>query len=175
MKLNRLWLVVFALISSVAVGGAIKTWTSGNTLTATDLNSNFQHIHNNMVGGHGARLVDADVSATAAVSHSKLAVPALVPKAWAFVGNAVCAASPCAIADSSGISGITRSGAGVYPATITSARTGALYGAWATSNTAALYAVAEVTSATVVTVRCYDAAAVPTDCAFSVVVMDTTN
>lgn len=77
-----LWL----FIASVAIAGGIKTWADGDVLTSSDLNAAFQHIHNNMVGGHGARLVNADVNATAAIAHSKLAVPALIPKAWAVTG-----------------------------------------------------------------------------------------
>lgn len=63
-------------------GGAIKTWSQGDTLTASDLNANFQHIHGSMVGGHGARLINADVAASAAIASSKLAAYRLIPRAF---------------------------------------------------------------------------------------------
>lgn len=109
------------LVAGVAFGGAIKTWATGEVLRAADLNSNFAHIHNTMVGGHGARLVDSDVSASAAISHSKLATPMLVPRAMGTVetaGGNSCTASPCAVIESTGITSVTRSGAGVYSVTI---------------------------------------------------------
>jgi hypothetical protein len=72
------------LVSAVSFGTAIKTWVSGERITPADLNSNFSHIHDNgVIVGEGARLTNNEVSATAAISHSKLATPALVPKAWA--------------------------------------------------------------------------------------------
>jgi hypothetical protein len=99
----------------VAHGGAIKSWSTGEILKATDLNANFNDIHNAMVGGHGARLVDADVSSGAAISHSKLATPALVAKAKGLVGvpgGAVCdgaaaAGTACTVNESNGLTGVS--------------------------------------------------------------------
>ena len=64
--------VVAALLSFVAFANPIKTWLAGDVITAADLNSALGHIHNTMVGAHGPRLVNADVSASAAISLSKI-------------------------------------------------------------------------------------------------------
>lgn len=105
-----------------ADAGAIKTWSNGETLKSADLNANFNHIHNLMVGGHGARLVNADVSTTAAIAHSKLATPALVPKAWAAL-SATCTSGTCSLGDSSQVTTITFSATGVYNVTLAYAPT----------------------------------------------------
>lgn len=74
-----LWLL---LIPAVAVASSIKTWSSAETIRASDLNSNFSHLHSNLGHGHGTIITNADVSATAAIAHTKMATPALLPKAW---------------------------------------------------------------------------------------------
>lgn len=80
------------LVAACAFAGNIKVWVSHEGLTSADLNANFAYIINHMVGGQGARLVDADVNASAAIKHSKLQYPGLVPKAWAKVANCDCGA-----------------------------------------------------------------------------------
>lgn len=101
--------------------GAIKTWDTTSKVTASDLNGNFQHIHNNMVGGHGARLLDADVSATAAIASSKLAGYRYIPVVWSTVIGS-CTATPCTVAATVGVTGITRTSAGIYTVTFSPAR-----------------------------------------------------
>lgn len=117
---------------SMALAGAIRTWGSGETLTASDLNATFSHIHNTMVGGHGARLVNADVSASAAISMSKLATPELLPKAWAYVASD-CTVTPCTIAQATGVSAITRLATGVYTVTWSTPRSDAIYSVFITA------------------------------------------
>ena len=73
------------LFAGLTVAGAIKTWGSGDTLLSSDLNGNFQHIHNVMVGGHGARLVNADVSNSAAIRYSKMQTPVVVPRIFGVI------------------------------------------------------------------------------------------
>lgn len=121
-------LVVFAMLAaSVAVASAIKVWSPGDTLSSTDLNANFAHIHSLMVGGHGARLLDADVSASAAIAHSKMANPALLPKAYVYVAS-VCSSSPCTMNLSYGLTSVTRTGTGLYQLNLNPARTNATFG-----------------------------------------------
>lgn len=128
-KTWKLWLTIWMLSTALGVGsflgskaqaGAIKTW-SAEVLTHSDLNSNFAHIHNTMVGGHGARLVDADVSTSAAITHSKLASPILLPKAVAWT-QTVCTTGTCASVTASGIASVAHTGTGQYIATFSSAR-----------------------------------------------------
>lgn len=122
---HRLSVVILSLLASVAVAGAIKVWSSGETLTSAQLNANFSHIHSLMVGGHGARLVNADVAANAAIALSKIAItPALLPKAYANVEPAsgtTCntGSYPLACAFSgSGVSGVSNTALGTYAVTL---------------------------------------------------------
>ncbi len=100
--------LIAALITAVpALAGAIKSWANGDTLTAADLNANFQHIHNAMVGGHGARLIDADVSNSAAIASSKLAGYRLLPRAWANVAAGCTGTGACTLSSSKNITSVT--------------------------------------------------------------------
>lgn len=69
-----------ALVATVAVGASIVTWLPGDTLTVAQLNSNFSHIHSTMVGGHGPRLVDSDVNASANIDIAKLSSSEGLPR-----------------------------------------------------------------------------------------------
>lgn len=113
-------------ITGSVEGAAIKTWGSGETLTSTDLNANFQHIHNNMVGGHGGRLVDADVSNTAAIKSSKLADGKGIAKAYVEISSA-CGGATCAYSTSLNVSSVTRSAAGTYVVNLNYTPTDASY------------------------------------------------
>ena len=125
---KRIAVAAVLLVALVAVAGPIKTWSAGEVIVASDLNANFQHIHNLMVGGHGARLVNSDVSASAGISHSKLATPALLPKAMGGVVTA-CTSGPCSWGFNSGHSNtFARASAGNYTMTLSSARANATYG-----------------------------------------------
>lgn len=95
----------------LAFAGSIKTWSTNERLRAADINSNFQHIHNSMVGGGHATLVNADVSGSAAIAHSKLATPALIPKAWASTTTA-CTTGTCTLSQSSKITSVTYNSSG---------------------------------------------------------------
>lgn len=124
---KRIVVAAVSLVALVALAGPIKTWSAGEVIAASDLNANFQHIHNLMVGGHGARLVNGDVSASAAISHSKLATPALIPKAMGGIYTP-CDGGTCTWNVNSGFtSTITRSTAGQYTVTFSSARANANY------------------------------------------------
>lgn len=124
-KQHRLVLSILLLATTLATAGAIKTWASGATLNSADLNNNFAHIHNAMVGGHGARLVDADVSGSAAIALSKIAgISAIIlPKAWAHVSLAASGCNTGAYPDAcdftgSGVTGISNTALGVYTVTL---------------------------------------------------------
>lgn len=116
MRKYKIAILVLAIAAAAVVASPLKTWVVGETLTYSDINANFAHIHGLMVGGHGPRLVNADVSSSAAISHAKLATPALVPKIWGMVAcSGSCSAteqSPTSTAG--GISSITYTSAGVY-------------------------------------------------------------
>lgn len=94
------------VISSGPAWATLKVWTAPERVTIPQLNANFAECANN-------NLTNANISSSAAIAHSKLATPALVAKVWAELG-AVCSSSPCAVADSSQVTSVTRSGTGVY-------------------------------------------------------------
>ena len=160
--------------TSVAVGSAIKSWSSGEVLTSSDLNANFAHIHNTMVGGHGARLVNADISSSAAISHTKLASPSLVPKVWATTPSGSCTPGPCTIAGT-GFSGITGVDAGSYVATFSSNRGPGTYGVLVTpKNTLGIGCSVELSaSQTSFQFDCVDSSGSGTNTGFTVMILDT--
>ncbi len=122
--LTKTAVMVGVLLTGLAFAGVIKTWTAGDVLTPSDLTSNFNHIHNLMVGGHGARLVDADVSATAAIQTSKLAAASLIPRAWAQMDSTCTSPGVCPLGDSAGVTSVVRGGStGNYTVNLSSSRT----------------------------------------------------
>jgi hypothetical protein len=118
MKNYKLSLLAALVVAGLVVAGPIKAWNGTETITYTDLNSNFTHLHNSVGHGHGPVIVNADISASAAITHSKLARPGLVPKLWAIVAN--CTSSPCTVQEQSpangsgGVTSVTRASTGLY-------------------------------------------------------------
>ena len=110
--------VVAALFTGGVMAGSIKVWSNGQTLTATDINGNFAHIHGLMVGGHGPRLVDGDVAANAAIATSKLAGSAGIANSWAEL-NGGCDAGTCSLARSWHTTSVVRTAMGSYTITPT--------------------------------------------------------
>ena len=172
-------LVLSLFAPSDADAGAVKVWAAGDTLSVYDLNGNFAHIHNTMVGGHGPRLVNADVSATAAIALSKLeGGGGLVPKSMVQVGATpatACAASPCTWTTLSGIAptNVIRFGAGGYRVTIP-ARPNANYIVLANISAAAASIVCSASAFTTTTfdIVCLNGAGVAGDAAFQLVLFD---
>ena len=177
MKTKYLFLI--GVLTAITIAGvtnasAIKVWTA-ETLRYSDLNANFAHIHNTMVGGHGARLVDSDVASGASIAHSKLATPALLPRMWALVST-TCTTSPCTIAASSGpLTSITRGATGEYVVTMSTARANTTYMFQVNALVPASIIFcrpALVNSTTVFHISCFDSAFAAADSAFNVVMFD---
>jgi hypothetical protein len=139
--MNKKYIGVAAvlLIALAALAGPIKTWSAGEVIVASDLNANFQHIHNLMVGGHGGRLVNADVAANANIAVSKLAINRLTPVAWAAsTGACLQDGGSCAYLSQVGFDGgISPSGSqqGSYTLTLATARPNTSYAVIAAANT----------------------------------------
>lgn len=127
----RLGFLAAVLFGAFATAGSIKTWSSGEYITSTDLNAALSHIHTTMVGGHGPRLINADIASGAVISHSKLATPALLPKAWVSL-TATCSAGTCTSVDSSVVTSVAYVSTGVYTVNFPTRGT-ANYGAIATA------------------------------------------
>lgn len=165
-------LTTLVIWTGVALGSTIKSWSSGDVVRAADLNANFTHIHNTMVGGHGARLVNADVSASAAIAHSKMATPALLPKAWAFIAS--CNTSiTCTQTVGTGVTSVTSNAtAGQYVITWATPRANANYIVVITSNTASTFCVTNTYTTTTAAVECLDDADAPHIAGFGFILMD---
>lgn len=185
--MKKLIAAVVACLSLGAIASSIHTWSSGDVLDASDLNANFAHIHNLMVGGHGARLVNADVSSSAAIAHTKLATPQLLPIMWAAIGgsaadtNTACGGSPCTVTITKGLTltSATRTGAGHYVVNLTAARPNKIY-AVVVSNTVSggVNCMTDLYTTTKFDVYCYARAAgvdTLTDTAFMVTLYDDDN
>lgn len=103
---------------SPVIAGTIHTFANGEALTATNLNQPFAHIHSTMVGGHGARLVDADVNASAAIAQSKIANYRVFPRAVGWVNSLsdTCLSNNAACTSTTGtnVTSITRVSSGVW-------------------------------------------------------------
>lgn len=173
---RKLYILAALFLASLAIGGPIKSWSGNEFITAADLNANFTHLHNSVGHGHGGVIVNADVSGSAAIAHSKMATPALLPKLWGTTGATACAASPCTLTDSSTITSVTRSGAGVYAANFT-ARNNANYGVLVTSHISTVACYVNARTTTTFAVLCFDSAtgATPTDSSFTVMLLDSDN
>ena len=172
MKSSQFKTLAFWLVLGGIAFASLKVWSTGEIIRSTDLNSNFSTLNTTKVGG-GVQATNSDISSSAAISHTKLATPALVPKAWAYV-VATCSSDPCTVAVSSGITTINRSGAGVYVAHLNSARADSYFAPFATpQDSGGIYCVVGVTSTSAVTIRCFGGGGTtPTDTAFSLMILD---
>ena len=161
--------VVVGIIATSALAGPIKVWSGSEYITAADLNANFTHIHGTMVGGHGARLVDADVNANAAIAHSKLATPGVIAKSIFTIGSGTtgCSAGTCTLTGTAGVvPTVTFNTTGNYTITLPAARTDANWFLTATPRycgaaTAGCYcSVQSGVSTTTATIQCFSVTSV---------------
>lgn len=151
--------VVFvALIGCVAFAGTIKTWNNGEPITPAEFNYALAHIHT----AAEASITNSKVSATAAIAHSKLATPALVPKAVVMVADGCAVPGTCTMSMNSGFTSVAQGAtAGQYTFTLTTARTDTTYMPMVTcldSATRCSCSVVAISSTTVFTVYCMDLA-----------------
>lgn len=132
----RWWPVIVALLVTAGVSYATlpkASWASGDVLRASDLTADMQHLEAGLKGGSHTAIVNADISASAAILNSKLKVAN--PKAILYVSS--CVGTPCTItmqSPASFYSSVTRASPGSYLATFTTPRTNATYFAVAVSN-----------------------------------------
>lgn len=176
------WIPLIAaivVVAGAAIGSTVKTWSTGEVINSTDLNGSFSHIHSTMVGGHGARLINSDVSAAAAIAHSKLATPGLLPRAWA-IWKTACATgtTPCAPTIDVGVSDVVWNATGDYAVRLDVGRPNTSYIILVTAYSAAgadtvcgTYSHGTGTTLGSFGVKCYTAGAAA-DAAFQVVVLD---
>lgn len=152
---SYLRVIVFSalLVAALATAGAIHTWSNGDTLSATDLNSNFTHIHNSMVGGHGARLLDADVSTSANIAYTKLQNGRGIARAFGRVAG-TCAAGTCTMDNQLNLTSIVHTGTGVYTVTMNYTATNSSFTALGNTENSTNICFAVPTSTTTTVVNC---------------------
>lgn len=177
MNRNTISAMLMALFGSalvcgtIAYAGSIKTWSNGEVIQSTDLNTTLAHIHT----AAEASITNAKVSTGAAIAHSKLATPALIPKVWAVV--ALCTTGTCTIQADSGINtvvaGVTD---GEYTIDFDTDRANANYATFITTN-GAVSTFCSVTAylTTGITIDCENDAGADTDVGFSIMVLDNDN
>lgn len=170
----RVALFTLMLVGAIAAAGGIKTWVNGDTLTVTDLNANFAHIHNSMVGGHGARLVNADVSTSANITYTKIENGRGIARAWAEVSATCACPGTCTVTESLNVTSITCAATGVYTVTFSYTATDADFLVIAnTAGTSGNKCEGVSTSTTTATINCLDLdTPAATDSTFGFIVMD---
>lgn len=174
MNRYKLGTLVLLLAAAAVVAGPIKQWNGTEVITYTDLNSNFAHLHASAGHNHGPVIVNGDINASAAISHSKLATPHLLPKTWAQVACSgscsVTEMSPAAV-----IGSVTWSSAGIYVVNLAVPRTDGNYLVLVNSNNTASDAVCHgwASNSSTVSVRCTKASdATALESNFSLLIMD---
>lgn len=168
----RVALFSLLLVGTIALGGGIKSWSSGDTVSISDINSNFQHIHNQMVGGHGARLVNADVSTTANIEYTKVQNGRGIARAWADIESS-CTSNPCTVAESLNVTSVGWTSTGIYTVNLSYTATDNVYAVIVSSSTSGVTCTGVSTSTTVVGIECLDLdSPAVTNAAFSVIIYD---
>lgn len=160
-------------VQDVVQTGAIKTWSSGETLTSSDLNANFAHIHSTMVGGHGGRLVNADINAAANIASSKLANGLGIAKSFVFVADS-CSATPCTMINAFNVTGVTWTSAGLMTVTLPYTVGGSTISVSTVSGTNDVYCSAAYLVGSTVAVKCRTTAGVATNSGFTLIAFNTT-
>lgn len=135
-----------------------RPYLAGSSVSATDLNGNFDAV---------VTVVDGNIDR----SNMPSSVSGGISVAWAVV-QSPCTASPCTRDDNLGISSITRSAAGTYTATLSTARSNSAFAAVTSAGNSALTCSAEAASTSTVAIVCFNGSAVATDSDFSIVVFD---
>lgn len=101
----------FAFLAPLLLATVPKTWAPGEVLRATDLNAMATYFEGALKGAGHTLIVNADISSSAAIAHSKLATPALVPKAFAQCARRTTdGANTCT--SKSGVTSVTRNTTG---------------------------------------------------------------
>jgi hypothetical protein len=177
----KLKVAVAAILAAAlaAWAGPIKVWNAGEYITAADLNAALQHLHSSVGHGHGPVITNADISASASISMTKLQSPTLVPKLWvALDDTADCSAGTCTISESIGVTSVTRASVGQYVVNFSLPRPNSAYAAIATGGRTGSVDTNCITysrSTTSVAVSCNKDGAGFQDGFFSLMIMDLDN
>lgn len=156
------------------------SWSAGDRLRAADLTADMQHLEAALRGGTHTAIVNADISAGALIDHSKLSVPALIPKLWTSVYSATpcdgATSATCTMIAGSGVASVVGDGGdGRYVVTFTAARPNVAYGALVTANAVNVFCYVDNLTTTTVGVFCRNAGDTFTDTNFTVMLMDNDN
>ena len=179
MKLKFRDMMIIALLAmtlswvanvGIAYATSLKVWSTGETIRSSDLNSNFAALN-----AYTGLITNARIAGNAAISHTKLATPALIPKAWVNVAT-TCTASPCTITESSGVSSVTWTSAGYHTVNLSVGLKNADYAAFAfprlASATAKVFCQIDGQDTSFFIVKCFDNTGAATNVAFNAFVLD---
>lgn len=180
-RINVTAVLALVLLVGGAAWAALKVWVSGETVRASDLNSNFTQVYNAAT----ANITNSRIDNAAAISHSKLATPSLVPKAIIGSASACLSAADgasCTLAFNYGAT-ITavRTSEGFYTMTWGVARANSVYmpqaNSYITTDSDAVtnYCVSVEQTTSTFVVKCYTHAGTISDTRFMVVVYDDDN
>lgn len=167
--------MIGALVISEGTAWALKVWTPPERVTIAQLNSNFAEVAN-------TGLRNDNLASNAAIAHTKLATPALVPKAWAVLSanctGSATAGTACTVGDSSNVLSVTTNGAtGEFRVNLGFSPQNANFlvlPSVKTATTAQCAVIATGTSAPHVILRCHDYAGAALDVnQFGVLILDT--
>lgn len=157
---------------------ALKVWTSEERVLYTDLNANFAEVANN-------NLSNSNIATNAAIAHTKMATPALLPKASATLttvcDGAAAAGTACTVNENSQVTAVkSNATAGQYRVDLLYSPPNAVFNVQVTSITVDVYCVAHTFAATSgdangtnFIVACKTDAGVAANAAFSIVLLDT--
>lgn len=164
-----------AIAHTYAGSPAYHHWAIGEIVTAADLNNTFDHVHNTF----SANIADAHISPTAAISHSKMKFPAVLPKGF-YMTTDPCSSSPCTLLINSGatVTTITRASAGNYTATLAGTRSNATYSGLITpqnGGTTKVFCSFVALSVTQFQIVCFNDTGTATDTGLTIALMDDDN
>ncbi len=163
-----LWVPRFAEAATCS----LKTWSAGNVVLATDLNTNFSCINNALVG-----LTDSNVAAGAGIQYTKLQYPSNYPKAWASTGGSTsaCSTGTCTIYGSR-ITSVTFVSTGVYTVLFSYTAPNNNYGVVASAmSTVDATCLANALTTTGFTLSCFNSAGSAANGTFTFFVFDDDN
>lgn len=113
----------------------LKTWSGGNVVLPTDLNTNFSCLNSNIKGSGFSLITSSDIvtSGPTAINHTNMVSPLLMPVAMWYGGTSACTQNGACSANVNYGATVTRTAQGTYTVTNSPARADSTYVALAAS------------------------------------------
>jgi hypothetical protein len=161
---------------------SLKTWSGGNVVLPTDLNSNFACLNTNLKGAGNTLITTSDIAsgsitaslmATGVISRTNWTPISTSPTAVWFSTLSTCSSGTCPSAFSSGFGSVTHSSTGVYSVGVSPARPDATYAPVVNSNGGSATCVPSSLGTSSFTVSCFaNSSGNPADTNFYIVLWD---